>query len=177
MPKTFNSDFYVACATVIPVLFLAYAVQGDAYKNLLDIAVRKAKLKADDGWVGQWKVIIVTRTLQQIAYSIWYAGAAGEILALQMLYQEHDSSTQRLTVFVCTVWLILAVAAGPYSVYRKMGKQVNRQLYSPLRPKQPDDIDQAGSTGVASSAETTHGSSSKASGLGWPEVPGSGIDS
>ena len=34
MTEKFNADFYVTCATVIPVLFLAAAVQGQAFAFL-----------------------------------------------------------------------------------------------------------------------------------------------
>lgn len=34
-PPAFNSAFYATAATVIPVLFLAIAVQGRSYENLL----------------------------------------------------------------------------------------------------------------------------------------------
>ena len=48
MAKGYDSDFYVVCATVIPVLFLAAAVQGNAYKNVLGAATRAAVTKPDD---------------------------------------------------------------------------------------------------------------------------------
>lgn len=40
MAEKFNADFYVTCATVIPVLFLAAAVQGQAFVFLLQRARR-----------------------------------------------------------------------------------------------------------------------------------------
>jgi len=40
MTEKFNADFYVTCATVIPVLFLAAAVQGQAFAFLLQRARR-----------------------------------------------------------------------------------------------------------------------------------------
>jgi hypothetical protein len=38
--KTFPSDFYVAVATVIPVLFLALALQGPTYETMISTALR-----------------------------------------------------------------------------------------------------------------------------------------
>jgi hypothetical protein len=87
VPKTFNSDFYVVCATVIPVPFLAVAVQGNAYKAVLDAAMKAARANANDGWLRQMSALARSRTLQIIGYFIWSAGAIGEIQALQVLYQ------------------------------------------------------------------------------------------
>jgi hypothetical protein len=33
MTETFNADFYVTCATVIPVLYLAVVVQGRGHTS------------------------------------------------------------------------------------------------------------------------------------------------
>ena len=87
MPKTFDADFYVVCATVIPVLFLAIAVQGDAYKTLLNAALRARITKSDDGWVYWLKAQIRGRMLQYFGWYIWCAGALGEGLALWVLYK------------------------------------------------------------------------------------------
>jgi hypothetical protein len=72
--KSFNSDFYVVCATVIPVLFLALAVQGDSYQALLDASLKaaitkaKAKAKAGDGWRGHLRTRVWSRFLQVTSY-------------------------------------------------------------------------------------------------------------
>jgi hypothetical protein len=44
--KSFNSNFYVTVATVIPVLFLVLAVQAPVYVNLLK-ASRDARRRVD----------------------------------------------------------------------------------------------------------------------------------
>jgi hypothetical protein len=41
MAENFNANFYVTCATVIPVLFLAAAVQGQAFVFVLQRARRR----------------------------------------------------------------------------------------------------------------------------------------
>jgi hypothetical protein len=49
--KHFNADFYITCATVIPVLYLALAVQGGTYEAMLKAALagqrRKPKRSRD----------------------------------------------------------------------------------------------------------------------------------
>jgi hypothetical protein len=58
MTENFNADFYVTCATVIPVLFLALAVQGRTYEVVVQAVQKRMKrAMADDRparryWVG-----------------------------------------------------------------------------------------------------------------------------
>jgi hypothetical protein len=125
--KTFNSDFYVVCATIIPVLFLAVAVQGNAYKSVLDTAMKAAQTKADDGWKRQLWALALSRTLQLIGYYIWCAGALGELLALMALYQGHEEPGMRITVLLLTLLLVFAVAAAPLSVYTNVRKNIWHQ--------------------------------------------------
>lgn len=54
--KNFNADFYVTCATVIPVLFIAVTVQGQAYEAVLREALKTRKAGA----------VVESRLLQQI---------------------------------------------------------------------------------------------------------------
>jgi hypothetical protein len=56
MAKTFDVDFYVTCATVIPVLFLAVAVQGSAYASLLR-AWQKTQRVSQEGSQAYLKVV------------------------------------------------------------------------------------------------------------------------
>ena len=135
MAKNFNSDFYVVCATVIPVLFLAVAVQGGAYKSVLQAAMVAARTKASDGSMRQLRALVVSRALQLIGYWIWCAGAIGEVIALMVLYQGREGSGTRLTVFLCTVMLILAASAGPLGAYLDIRSAIRNQ-----RGTLPDDL-------------------------------------
>ena len=109
----------MVCATVIPVLFLAVAVQGDAYKSVLQAAMAAAQTKTSDGCMRRLKAFLVSRALQLFGYWIWCAGFIGELLALMVLYQGHETRGSRLMVFICTILLIFAASAGaPKCIYR-----------------------------------------------------------
>ena len=53
--KHFPSDFYVTCATVIPVLFLAYAVQGRVYGSLLRASLLEMRASLPSAKVDSWR--------------------------------------------------------------------------------------------------------------------------
>ena len=113
MAKSFDPNFYIVCATVIPVLFLAVAVQGGAYKSVLTAAMTAARTKPSDGWKRQLRALALSRTLQLAGYAIWCAGALGELLALMVLYQGHEEGGTRITVFLATAFLAFVASAGP----------------------------------------------------------------
>jgi hypothetical protein len=77
LTEKFNADFYVTCATVIPVLFLAAAVQGQAFVFLLQRARRRTARQR------QW---ITLRFFRFHVAAIVIAGIAGEPIALWALY-------------------------------------------------------------------------------------------
>jgi hypothetical protein len=107
--QSFNADFYVTCATVIPVLFLAVAVQGRAYESMLRSAQRRPQ-------TGKFGRLSLPYTL---AGSVLIAAAGGEYLALLVLYQGSDWTGAREVVFACTLILVTAVGAGPVVLWLK----------------------------------------------------------
>ena len=108
MTEKLNADFYVTCATVIPVLFLAAAVQGQAFVFLVQRASRRTPRQR------QW---ITLRFFRFRVAAIVIAGIAGEPLALWALYRESERPWQRPTVLAATLILLLAVAAAPIGAY------------------------------------------------------------
>jgi hypothetical protein len=120
MVKGYDSNFYVVCATIIPVLFLAAAIQGNAYKNVLEAAIKAAKTESGDRLGAKLYAFILSRVLQLLSYCIWSAGAIGEFLALLTLYQGHEDTNSRPVVFLSTMLLVLTVAAGPLDSYLKV---------------------------------------------------------
>jgi hypothetical protein len=129
----FNSTFYATVATVIPVLFLALAIQGRMYEQLLRTALwftrtkraalplrslRDIHLSLVAAVRLIWLAIVtVNSLLWLIALLIPAAGFVGEAAAVIALYQGHDDSSTRLGVLVATLFLLLAVATGPMLTY------------------------------------------------------------
>jgi hypothetical protein len=112
----FNTAFYSTVATIIPVLFLAIAIQGRTYEDLTK-AYATANRKLWHAPSGSWRrrfasaTILITTGL--ISAGIVALGAIGEIRAIFALYQQHaDRGTQQV-VFVTVTFLIVVVAGAP----------------------------------------------------------------
>jgi hypothetical protein len=109
----FNSTFYATAATVIPVLFVAIAVQAGLYGDLLS-AARRASLRADRGVgaigrIGIVLAIIAWGATWFLALVILVVGTYGELAALNALYVQHPERG----VFLSTMILVVAVAITP----------------------------------------------------------------
>jgi hypothetical protein len=127
MAKHFNADFYVTCATVIPVLYLAVVVQGRAYEPALRASRRviwafAAAEVARPSRLWMPVAFAAGMLLSLAAYIVVIAGALGEAYALVALYQESDHPHVRLLVLLATLLLVTAAAAGPFLAYRDWGK-------------------------------------------------------
>jgi len=140
----FPSDFYVTCATVIPVLFLAVAVQGRAYEWVLRTSERADRFsnktlrivlglepaapKRPLQGTRELLADIASSALGIIALLIVIAGGAGEGLALYVLYRRSEPADARRWVFVATLVLVVAVIAGPLLA---LSRSLWLQLWSP----------------------------------------------
>jgi hypothetical protein len=125
---TFNFNFYLAAATVIPVLFLALAVQGHTYKNMLERARRTAentlrqyetaRLLPRNGprrtLTDQADVGCITGCATLLgAVLILFFGSIGEITAISALSNQQSNWFENGLVGFATVYLALAVAGYP----------------------------------------------------------------
>jgi hypothetical protein len=110
----FNATFYATAATVIPVFFLALAVQGRAYGDVLRrsrsaMARWRIEYKAAGKpfrWVALYLAWLV---MWLIAAIILVVGFNGEMGALTALYQQRPDHGVLLSALV----LLVAVAAIP----------------------------------------------------------------
>jgi hypothetical protein len=117
----FQPDFYVTCATVIPVLFLAFAVQGQGYRSMIRAARkvnrgynlwrRGAHPRRERAW--RWLRARPWSLVAGLGAAIVGAGFLGEYFALLALFQRSEIYTQRVGVFVATILLAVAVTVGP----------------------------------------------------------------
>jgi hypothetical protein len=129
MADKFPSDFYVTCATVIPVLFLALAVQGQTYNWLMGrywergrafirkiIRMGSVQESASDG---QHAPGIISSTLAfvffgSIATAIIVCGGGGETAALVALYRGAEFHDVRPVVLGSTLFHVAVVVGGPF---------------------------------------------------------------
>jgi hypothetical protein len=127
MSHNYPSDFYVTTATVIPVLYLAIAVQGPAYQNMLK-AAHRTNLRS---------MLLIDAALLILAAAVF-----GEVIALVTLYSGSDILGLRIYVLVSTLLLLLAAAAGPTTTFAHVAVDFVTEALSPsARSREPGETD------------------------------------
>jgi hypothetical protein len=109
--EIFNTDFYVTGATVIPVLYLALAIQGDVYVRVATL-FHKIWKKGTSRWQNALGGILYFALFIAGLAIVAYAGL-GEILAILALYHRSASSWMALSVLISVILLLVAVLAWP----------------------------------------------------------------
>jgi hypothetical protein len=122
-PPPFNGLFYATAATIIPVLFLAIAVQGTTYQDLLNV-VLTADLSQSHATPGPWRVIagIKTNTLLTITLAILGFGVISEAYAIVILYIQKPAAQSGPVVLIGTIFLIAAIAIRPVAAIGRMAR-------------------------------------------------------
>jgi hypothetical protein len=143
----FNSGFYSTIATIIPVLFLAIAVQGTAYGTLVKVVaygirlyrrvmpVMSAVLKMSPLMgaggsavmiLGAWLALAL---LVLVSVLTLVSGLAGEIIAVIALYRQRAVAGSGAFVLGATIFLAVMTAAGPgWALGRSLVQAVRDQL-------------------------------------------------
>jgi hypothetical protein len=143
----FNGGFYSTIATIIPVLFLAIAVQGTAYGILVKTVAYGIRLyrrampvtstvirmsPLTGAWVlavvviGAWLALGV---LVLVSVLTLISGLAGEIIAVIALYRQHAIAGSGAFVLGATIFLVVMTAAGPaWALGRSLVQAVRQQL-------------------------------------------------
>jgi hypothetical protein len=108
----FNGLFYATVATVIPVLFLALAVQGRGFDRVLR-AMQAPRHERGDPPPRSELGLFSPRVLMVTAWLILGSAFGGEATALFDLYRQRSPSGDGLVTLACVLFLLMAVAAGP----------------------------------------------------------------
>jgi hypothetical protein len=109
-PPAFNGLFYATVATIIPVLFLALAVQGRMYGDLMTASHRALERFLAPGMsLRQGLAYFIWLLTMCIAGAIVLIAAFGEIAALLALYNQRQVSG----VLPTTIALVLLVVLPP----------------------------------------------------------------
>ena len=113
--QSFPADFYVATATVIPVLFLAVAVQGRTYENMVSASIKYLRTFLQGRGVNRRQVgsYIAGVCSVTVAVLLILLPAAALAIALKDLANESDTSINRIFVWAATVALLVAVIIPP----------------------------------------------------------------
>lgn len=137
LADTFQPDFYVTCATVIPVLFLALVVQerGQVFESVLrtsrqaDTYAARSRLRRKrrsesaperpKRWHRTREELAGMAALALDVYAVFlvFTGTVGEGFALYVLYRESPLGAVRGFLFVATTLLAVTVAAGPFLAF------------------------------------------------------------
>jgi hypothetical protein len=126
MAKGYDSDFYVVCATVIPVLYLAFVVQGGTYDAMLKTALQAARKPRK-----RQRDHAAANLLPAAAYITLVAAAVGEIASLGALFSESAPKSTRVLVFVAMLIVIGAATAVPAGRWFAVQWQTNDLLADP----------------------------------------------
>jgi hypothetical protein len=152
--QAFNGLFYTTVATVIPVLFLAIAVQGRTYEELL-----KAGSDAyQRGLLSRWRAASTGRqapgpTLSPyaviaIAILILAVAVAGEIVALISLYLQRPAGPPQAVLTAAVILTIAAAAAPALRLFRytygiESARRAEGAMPPPVIRSEPDKTDSA----------------------------------
>jgi hypothetical protein len=126
----FNGLFYATAATVIPVLFLAIAVQGFAYQQVLQAMMalnafgnalarvrRRQRYRYRFPGVGTIASLrLSTIAIMIFAAAIPFLGVTGEVSAIIALYQQQAGGNAPY-VIAATILLTAVAAGGPAIVF------------------------------------------------------------
>jgi hypothetical protein len=137
MTKNFPSDFYVTCATVIPVLYLALIL--DPLRGVDEAILRTAR-RAADRQPRRRRDNLTATLLPSAMYSFVPAGVAGEAIALFVLFSGSDTDGTRVFVLIMTLILLAAAAGGPTLRWR----QIHRKATLVLRKNSRNQAEAAG---------------------------------
>jgi hypothetical protein len=117
MSSSFNANFYVAAATVIPILYLAITLQGSTFEDLMR---RLRKALPENQPTGSRRTplksivsLALTVLITVIAVVLIFGGISAEFVSFVALYQQRSSSRMDRDVLALIGGLLVVVIAGP----------------------------------------------------------------
>jgi hypothetical protein len=128
MKDSFNADFYATVATVIPVLYLAIAVQGSTFdatlRWLYGVIVTKERRLARFAWlhriprnrgirVARVSITMLASTIVLAMAILLIGSLIGEVIAILALYHRQSSPWQVLCI-ISVVFLAAVIALVPF---------------------------------------------------------------
>jgi hypothetical protein len=133
MTKNFPSDFYVACATIIPVLYLALVIQGGTYEILMKKAENSAsekKLRHKDAALGE--------AILGIIWIILVVSFFGEVAALVVLKNGSANPDDGTLVLGATIALLAMLFLLPVVRYFQVDSKVRSELSASTKGEEQD---------------------------------------
>lgn len=112
----FNVAFYSVAATVIPVLFVAIAVQGALYEKVLKSSgglLQRAMADIPGAGSRQLAAVTAVGTAVSVAVLVIAFGVAGEITAITALARQRAAGADIVTAEISVIILTVVAAAQP----------------------------------------------------------------
>lgn len=115
MNDSFNSDFYVTAATVIPVLYLALTLQGSTLESLLERWLKLSIKEPGKKWdaLSYLKFYLFTGAAISSGFAIFLSIFA-EFISLKALYYKKSTPQDAQFVFTGATCLLILIAAIPF---------------------------------------------------------------
>jgi hypothetical protein len=150
---SFNANYYVTIAAVIPTLFIAIAVQGGLSDALAGAAQARVGtlIRPALGALTTTRVWLLARPLLRIfgfAYAaiflitaglaILIAGWLGEAAALWALVDKKDNLLLLITTLAATGILVIAATAQPFQKLLSAYSEIFRSLYGAVTHAQEE---------------------------------------
>jgi hypothetical protein len=120
----FDADFYTVAATVIPVLFLAIAIQGRIFENLLtgsndvvkatDSTIVRADVSGTQKFIIGAGGMITALVMYFLAVAVVFLGWLGELISVQALYDQGPAAKPNSIVFCAIIVLTIVVVGEPF---------------------------------------------------------------
>jgi hypothetical protein len=139
--SAFPADFYATAATVIPVFFLAFAVQGRAYRALVATAIRYSRPFLIKQTLRSFAVAVPGAALIALAAFIIIETFAGELIALIALMDESAAPSAQTAVLSSVVVLLIGVIVPPASAMIRAYAGMARQVWISASEEQPSTPD------------------------------------
>lgn len=114
MNDSFNSDFYVTAATVIPVLYLALTLQGSTLESLLERWLKLSTREPGKEWgaLSYVSFYLFTGVAITAGFAIFLSIYA-EFVSLKVLYYKKSTPQDAQFVFIGITCLLILIAAIP----------------------------------------------------------------
>jgi hypothetical protein len=114
MKDTFNANYFITTATIIPVLYLALTLQGSTFDSTIAYWVQHVS-KEDVLNISKRTLLFVGSTLLVTAgLSLLITSFVGEFLAIRALYLQQSSPEVAQYVLASTAVLLAVVIVSTY---------------------------------------------------------------
>lgn len=154
----FNGLFYATVATIIPVLFLAVAVQGGMLADMLRAAgdaLTRASESSDSIRPGMLAITLITAIALVVLFLVY--AVVAEIASLDALLRQGPDFMSPAAVLEAVIWLTIATAGPPAVALARFLRSTWREhlMQALWASSRSDKTDAAG--GVKDSSETSEG--------------------